>query len=154
MAALNDNIRAISDRLAEAIAGTGGVIGLTALSDFHVRNAESYKEHGRVSPQATLDMHLDQYDYLRDLVGINHVGLGPDFVWGNEPPYHHVAEISLTFPPEASSLGPIRMVKDFENISQLPNLIRGLEGRGWSQEELDKVLGGNWLRVYEQVWGA
>jgi membrane dipeptidase len=38
--------------------------------------------HGPVSPQATLDMHLDQYDYLRKLIGSDHIGLGPDFVWG------------------------------------------------------------------------
>ncbi len=42
----------------------------------------------------------------------------------------------------------------FGDISQLPNLIRGLEELGWSASEIDKVLGGNWMRVYERIWGA
>jgi uncharacterized protein (DUF849 family) len=41
-----------------------------------------------------------------------------------------------------------------ENISRLGNLVAGLRQRGWSQDELRKVLGANWLRVYERVWGA
>ena len=45
-------------------------------------------------------------------------------------------------------------VKDFEDISQLPNLIVGLQKRGYTEEELDKLLGANWWRVHEQVWGA
>jgi microsomal dipeptidase-like Zn-dependent dipeptidase len=34
------------------------------------------------------------------------------------------------------------------------NVIQGLQARGWTQVELDKVLGANLLRVYERAWGA
>ena len=34
------------------------------------------------------------------------------------------------------------------------NVTVGLVARGWTEAEIGKVLGGNWLRVYEQVWGA
>ena len=40
----------------------------------------------------------------------------------------------------------------FEDITELPNLVAGLEGRGWTSTELDAVLGGNWMRVYRRVW--
>ncbi len=153
-AALNPNIRATTDRVLVAIAKTGGVVGVTAISDFHTRNRSNYQAHGRVSPQATLDLHLDQYDYLKKLIGIDHVGLGPDFVWGWGETFNSQPEKSVTFPPEALSEGPAVTVKDYENISKLPNLIRGLQGRGWSEPDLDKLLGGNWLRVYERVWGG
>jgi membrane dipeptidase len=155
-AAINSNMRCISDRLAAAIANTGGVIGVNALSDFHNRNAKSALIQGDESPQVTLDTHLDQYDYFKKLVGVEHIGLGPDFTWGTkfeaegEPP----ADVSLNWPYGESSRGRLLFVKGYENISQLPNLIKGLKGRGWSEAELDKVLGGNWLRVYERVWGA
>lgn len=151
-AGLNPNPRCISDRLAEAIAETGGVIGITTLSDFHNLNAKTIPPNGAKIEQAPFDMHLDHYDYFKRLVGVDHVGLGTDFVWGRH--YDEKPWISVTFPPEASSPGQILTVKEFENISQLPNLISGLEGRGWSGSELDKVLGANWLRVYERVWGA
>jgi len=45
-------------------------------------------------------------------------------------------------------------VKGFEDIDELPNVTRGLIERGWSTGEIHKVLGENWLRVYEQVWGV
>jgi len=153
-AGLNANARAISDRLAEAIAGTGGVIGVTAVSDFHVRNPSNYKEHGARSPQASLEVHLDQYDYFKKLVGVDHIGLGPDFVWGWGDKWTHDNTQSLAFPPDSlGDGGPFEVVKDFEEISKLPNVENGLRDRGWKQDELDKLLGGNWMRVYKQVWG-
>jgi len=117
-AAINPNMRCISDRLAEAIAKTGGVIGVNALSDFHNRNAKSALIQGDQSPQVTLDKHLDQYDYFRKLVGVEHIGLGPDFTWGTkfetegEPP----AEVSLNWPYGESSRGQLLFVKGYENI--------------------------------------
>lgn len=152
--ALNANMRAVTDRLVEAIAGTGGVIGITAISDFLVRNPTSSKQHGPRSPRAQLPAYLDQVDYVRRLVGVDHVALGPDFVWGWGETYDHKPEDSMTFPPEALSTGPALTVEGFANISELPNVIAGLEKRGWPESDLDKLLGGNWLRVYERVWGA
>jgi membrane dipeptidase len=153
-AGLNPNIRATSDRVLEGIAATGGVVGVTAISDFHVRSRNTWKVHGTVSPQATLDLHLDQYDYLKKLIGVDHIGLGPDFVWGWGETFNSQPETSVSFPSEALSAGPVITVKDFENISKLPNLAAGLRRRGWSSSDVDKVFGGNWIRVYEKVWGA
>ncbi len=154
VAAINPNPRATSDRVFEAIAATGGMVGLTAISDFHTRSRKTYQAHGPVSPQATLDLHLDQYDYLKKLIGVDHIGLGPDFVWGWGETFNSQPATSVTFPPEALSAGPAVTVRDFENISKLPNMVAGLRRRGWSQTDLDKVLGGNWIRVYERAWGG
>lgn len=66
--ALADNPRNISDRLTEAIAGTGGVIGLTPISDLNVRTRNDVAV--RRMPRVNLDTHLNQYDYLKRLVGI------------------------------------------------------------------------------------
>jgi membrane dipeptidase len=155
-AAINPNMRCISDRLAVAIANTGGVIGINALSDFHNRNAKSALIQGDQSPQVSLDKHLDQYDYFKKLVGVEHIGLGPDFEFGTQwsTQGEPSADVSLNWPYGESSVGGLLYIKDYENISKLPNLIRGLRGRGWTQPELDKLLGENWLRVYERVWGA
>ncbi|MDC0004338.1 dipeptidase [Porticoccaceae bacterium] len=157
MAGINPNLRATSDRVCEGIARTGGVIGITSISDFHTRSIKNYKQHGTQSPQATLDQHLDQYDYLKKLVGIDHVGLGPDFVCGSEEAFTNLLQNlddSLNFPPEMLSEGSIKLVDGYKDISEVGNVIKGLKNRGWSQKELSKLLGGNWLRVYKQVWGA
>lgn len=151
--ALNDNPRCSSDRLIEAIAKTGGVIGLSAFNDFHARTAS----HAKVprTPQVGLDRHLDQFDYLKRLVGVDHIGIGPDFIEGRNDPGPLSAEDVILMAPEAYSQEmPWFYVKGFENIGELPNVTQGLLGRGWSAAEVRKVLGENWLRVYEQAWGA
>jgi membrane dipeptidase len=149
--ALNDNPRNISDRLIEAIAKTGGVIGLTGFSDFHVRSRnDANLPH---TPQANLDKHLDQYDYLKKLVGVDHIGLGPDFMTGRVDLDAMGMDREL-WPADVYSDWPWYMVKDFETIVELPKVAQGLLNRGWSAADVRKVLGENWLRVYEKVWGA
>lgn len=154
MAALNPNVRAISDKLAEAIANTGGVIGITAISDFLVRSKASLEKYPDRSPRAQLDTFLDQYDHLKKLVGIDHVGLGPDFIWGWSEFLPHNPVDEVIFPTESLGEGVAQTVEGFEDISELPNLVFGLLDRGWSNADLDKLLGLNWLRVYREVWGA
>lgn len=154
VAALNPNPRATSDRTLEAIAKTGGVVGITAISDFHMRSGADVAKHEPRSPQATLDRHLDEYDYLKRLIGVDHIALGTDFIWGWGNSYEHTAADNMVFPAETMSDGPSQVVRDFENISKLGNVERGLSKRGWSRAELDKLVGANWLRVYRSVWGA
>ena len=147
---LMDNPRNISDRLIEAIAGTGGVIGLTAFSDFHTRPQKDAAVAR--SPQATLDKHLDQYDYLKKLVGVDHIGLGPDFMTGRSDMDAMGLKRDM-WPADVYSDWPWYMVKDFETIIELPKVTQGLLDRGWSPADVRKVLGENWLRVYAKVWG-
>jgi membrane dipeptidase len=117
------------------------------VNDFHVRgNGET----GKV-PHVGIDEHIDQYEYIRKRVGIDHVGMGTDFVDGMPIPYGGGINKDI-IPPEMID-EPWRFVKGFESIAELPNLIAGFRRRGWKQEEIDKVMGHNWLRVYQQVWG-
>ena len=80
---------------------------------------------------ATLDMLLDHVDHIVRVAGIDHVGLGSDFDGFGGP----------------SPAG-------LEDVGQVPNLTAGLLARGYSPEEVKKVLGGNWLRVIRQVMGG
>jgi membrane dipeptidase len=168
---LNDNPRCTSDKVLEAIARTGGVIGITAFNDFHARPRTAAGVLR--TPQVGLEKHLDQYDYLKKLVGVDHVGLGPDFTFGGtkptpvptraesaDAPEERIPDRNANgseqyASPEAYSIRrPWLYVKGFERISELPNVTRGLIQRGWSTAEIKKVLGENWLRVYEKVWGG
>jgi membrane dipeptidase len=145
IASLNDNPRATSDRVLEAVAKSGGVIGLTAINDFINRSRAMARL--AETPWAGVDRLLDQYDYLRKRLGAEHLGLGPDFTEGLSP-----QRDERMFPPESIDKGPRRFVKGFESIAELPNLVRGLKDRGWAELEIRQVLGENWLRVYEKVW--
>jgi len=149
--ALMDNPRNISDRLIEAIAKTGGVVGLTSVSDFHARSRnDANVPH---SPQAGLDKHFDHYDHLKKLVGVDHIGMGPDFMTGRVD-LDAMGMDRERWPADVYSDWPWNMVKDFETIVELPKVTQGLLDRGWNEADVRKVLGENWLRVYEKAWGG
>jgi membrane dipeptidase len=148
VAAIANNYRCVSDRVIDAIAGTGGVIGITAVNDFHVR---ARGNTGPV-PHVGIDAHIDQYDYIKKRVGVDHVGMGTDFVDGMPIPYGGGVNSEIIVPDMVGE--PWLFVKGFESIAEFPNLVAGFKRRGWTAEEIDKAMGGNWLRVYQRVWGA
>jgi len=77
---------------------------------------------------ADLDHVLAHLDYMVRLIGEDHVGLGSDFD-------------GITTPP--TRLG---------HVGCLPNLTEGMLMRGYSAERIEKILGGNWARVFGAVW--
>ncbi len=150
--ALNDNPRCNSDKMIEAIARTGGVVGITAFSDFMARNPGN--SHLMNTPQVGLDKYLDQFDYVKKLVGVEHVGISPDNVCdGGAKPCPWATQNRLVMAPEAYS-EIWTWAKGFESMEELPNVVKGFISRGWTTRDIRKVLGENWLRVYEKAWGA
>ena len=148
--ALANSSRNLSDKTVEAIAKTGGVIGTPAINDFLVRGREM--AHMPESPWGSVDNFIAHVEHVRDLVGPDHVGIGTDFTTRPGNPTGQMRDRAL-FGPETMDEGPRRFVKGFENVSELPNVVRALEEREWPEEHVQKFLGGNWLRVYQQVWG-
>jgi membrane dipeptidase len=84
-------------------------------------------EHGPF-PLASLDDVLDQIEYVVDLAGIDHVGIGSDF-----------DGVGDTLP-----IG-------LEDVSTYPNLIQGLFERGYDEADIRRILGENLLRVWAEV---
>ncbi|WP_336775738.1 dipeptidase [Paenibacillus sp. MMO-58] len=137
--------RCKSDAELRAIAATGGVIGVFAMPWF---------VHG--DPQATtIDHVLDHIDYIVRLIGVDHVGIGTDWPmsdvdWSLVYFKEHIAP-KLGF---AKGDGPsTELVAGLEQYGLFINFTRGLVARGYSDEEVSKIIGGNWLRIFEQVWG-
>jgi membrane dipeptidase len=46
------------------------------------------------------------------------------------------------------------MPKGLERLSDFPNLTAAMQRRGWTPSRIRKVLGGNWLRLFREVWRA
>ncbi len=152
--ALNDNPRCTSDRVIAGIASTGGVFGVNAVDAFM---SWGYKDVGKdpvkdVPPQVTVSRYVDEFDYLMKLVGPDHIGLGPDFTHGLTG-FAVDPKTSFQFPLEMTyKQYPIRYAKGFEDITQLSNVSAEMRKRGYSAENIDKILGGNWMRVYRAAW--
>ncbi|MFB6242517.1 MAG: dipeptidase [Halobaculum sp.] len=127
--------RGTSDEVFEAIADTGGVIGL--LSSTHLPDIESYMEH---------------FEYIVDLVGIEHVAFGPDVLYGDHTELLRVLAASQGMELPDSTLESA-YVDGLENPTEAwINIPRWLVTNGYSDEEIRMVLGENVLRALETVW--
>ena len=87
-------------------------------------NAQRIARLGRLP----LSRLLDHFDHAVKVAGVDHVGLGSDFDGADDQ-----------FP------------EGMEDMSKIPNLVRGLMERGYSDENILKILGGNTLRVMREV---
>jgi membrane dipeptidase len=88
------------------------------------------------------------------MVGIDHVGVGTDADFDPDTFCAHLeqARFELTFPGFLGDYGLEKHVEGFQSWSEWINVTRGLLERGYSEEDAKKVLGGNFLRVFQQVW--
>ncbi len=142
--------RNMDDKMIKALAKNGGVIQINFGSAFVVSAANqwglqrdgAFKASGQTDkdaftaeykkqnpyPFASLEKVLDHIDYVKKLVGIDYVGIGSDF----------------------DGVGD-SLPEQLKDVSMYPNLIRGLLERGYTQQEIEKVLSGNTLRVWRAV---
>lgn len=102
-------------------------------------------------PRATLADYLAMIDYLVNLVGIDHVGLGPDFM--EEMPREIALQALQGLSAETQELFfHVPPTEGFESISAFANVTAGLLAGAYQPAEIRKILGGNWLRLYTAVW--
>lgn len=153
--ALNDNPRCSPDSVIEGVARTGGLMGVAALSAFMTwgREDAARAETGPFPPPATLSRYVDEFDYLKKLVGVDHIALGADFVspgsGGGDPAQ------DFQYPPEMMYKSTeIEFAVGFSSVSGLGNLRAEMQRRGYSAEEIARILGGNWMRVFREAWNA
>jgi membrane dipeptidase len=95
---------------------------------------------------------MDHFEYVKDLVGIEHVTFGPDANWGDHVGLHTWFGKDLSIYPDWVNLD-IDYVEGLENPNEAwTNIVRWLVKEGYSDEEIRMVTGENTLRVLEQVW--
>jgi membrane dipeptidase len=159
-AALDDNPRNVSDRLIEGIAKTGGLIGVNATNCFLVwsRADARHADTGPFPALASISRYVDMIDYIVGLVGVDYVGIGPDWTIGNPPDHTPPPDPrkSFYFGPEFQYNQPdgIQYVSDFNTVSDLPVLAAELGRHGYSATDIAKIMGGNWMRVFRQAWNS
>jgi len=140
-----DHARGKSDEELRAIAGTGGVIGVVTVPFFLASG-----------PSVTINAMLDHIEYVAEVAGVDHVCVGTD--WPMQLPEWMLSEIlqpifaDTGFRPEDGLVATQHMI-GFDDYRDFPNITRGLVGRGWSDDDIAKVLGKNFLRVMEAVCG-
>jgi membrane dipeptidase len=142
-----------TDEALKALVAKGGVAGVNAETNF----ISTWKD-------TTLFDYLDIVDYMINLIGIDHVGIGCDFTTGQTQEWFRwlftgrnidmVPEYPKEFRIEDE--GETRVAhypKEFQTAADFPNLTRALLDRGYSERDIKKIMGENFLRLFQEVWG-
>jgi len=148
--------RNMNDQMIVRLASNGGVIMITFLSNYvsdgfrkwvnELRSAaetlrekyadeplkaeaavRSWREANPAPPNATLDELADHFDHVRDLIGVDHLGIGSDFD------------------------GTTFLADGVQDVTGFPVLLGELLSRGYSQEDIKKIAGLNVLRVMDEA---
>ncbi len=133
------------DAVIQACAAAGGVCGIEAAP-----HTTLTPQH----PQHSIDSIMEHVAYCIDLVGIDHVTLGPDTLFGDHVGLHHAFDAQLSIGEET---GPAYEEVPFVNGIESPaeallNGTRWLVVHGFGDDDIAKLIGGNTARVLQQVW--
>jgi len=141
--AIAGTIRTQKDETIKALAEKGGVMGQGAFSLLVKKNPSVTRP--------TVEGFLDHIDYVVDLVGVDHIGIGLDISEGQ--PMEHYEGVKRSFPELREGMTPETWVaQGLSSISNLPNITKGLVARGYFDQEILKILGENFLNLFERVW--
>ena len=149
--ALHDHPRNTSDETIRAVAAKGGVVGIYFMPFLTADG----KPKG-----SDLIAHVE---HVAKVAGEDHVGIGTD---NGVLPITLDAETKrridewqaqrikqgIASPGEA--VGVYTLVADYNSVDRYRRFVRDLEKRGWTQARLEKLMGGNFLRVYREAWAG
>lgn len=143
--------RNITDEQIKAVAATGGLVGAVGFPAFV-----------SAAPKPSLDEFINHIDYMVQLIGIDHVALGIDYYGGQHPIANEAVAAAMyksaidsgrwsakAYPPP-----PYYYPAGIETPEGFPNLTQRLVERGYKADDVRKIMGGNWVRVFREVWGS
>jgi membrane dipeptidase len=149
--ALIDHPRNTNDDTIRAVANKGGVVGVYFMpylaADSHAKGADV----------------IAHVEHVAKIAGEDHVGIGTDN--GPLPSLLDAAtkakldenqrqriKLGIAAPGEAVGIYPL--VEDYNSVDRYRRFVSDLQKRGWSEARLEKLMGGNFLRVYREAWGG
>ena len=127
--ALTDHSRNLDDEMLLALKDNGGVIQTVAFGTYVSELRRAHWASGgdfADAPPATISDFVDHIDYMVEKIGIDHVGISSDFDGGGG-------------------------IVGWEDASETMNVTDALRERGYSEQEIQKLWGGNLLRVLDKV---
>ena len=142
--------RLAPDDVLKACADKGGIIGVEAAP--HATLTTTHRVH-------TIDAVMAHFEYIKNLVGIDHVSFGPDTVYGDHVGLHRLYTNHPSLKASKTNASPgmeyeeVSYVKGMENPTECAsNIVRWLVKHNYTNEDIAKVIGGNTLRLLNDVW--
>ena len=132
--------RNLTDEMIKNCAAKGGVVCL---------NAHGFVCHKEVGVQGTLEDYMAHFEYLGKLVGPEHMGIGTDIYEYYTKQYWECKTKLLYNSPW---MFETVFNRDVQRVDQYINITRGLVALGFSDDDIQKILGGSLMRVFKEVW--
>lgn len=153
--ALVPNPRNADDEQIRACIGRGGVVGLVSWGPLVMKPDTTHRP--------TLDDYIDHIDHVAQMAGnADHVGMGTDISIGTYPLHVHDPFGAPAYPVftqrynehvTADIRSRERNIEGFDDYAQIVDVADRLQARGYSAEDVRKILGENFLRVFGEVFG-
>jgi len=136
--------RCKTDEAILRMAATGGVMGITGVRNF-VKGDEP----------TTVEHYIDHFDHVRDLVGVEHVGIGSDIdLQGyDDMPAEAYAALKANYKGSYAFRDKID-IDEIAHPKRMFDVTEGLIRRGYTDEHIRGILGGNFQRVLGEIWGG
>jgi len=141
-----DTPRMKPDHVLRAIAGTGGVIGMSAAP--HTTLSAAHPRH-------SIESVMDHFRYCVDLVGIDHVAFGPDTLYGDHVQLHRIFAdlLGIARAMRGPEFEPVAYVDGLENPTEnFANICGWLVQHGFDDPAVRAVIGGNVYRALQSIW--
>jgi membrane dipeptidase len=139
---LKDHPRNKSDEELRFIADHGGFVGVTMFAPFLKNGIHS-----------TIDDYVEAIAYIFDLVGEDQIGIGTDFTQGHGQPFFEWLTHDKGYARRLTNFGEIINPEGIRTLGEFPNLTEALLRHGFSETQVRKIMGENWLRILGEVWG-
>jgi membrane dipeptidase len=143
-ALIPNGLRASTDEAIKKLAAKGGVMGITDIA-FMVNATEP----------VTVEDVVNHFDHVRDLVGIEHVGVGSDAGIESNDLGSAAAKDMLNKADKRYHVhGEYEIVKGMQGPTRMYELVAALVRRRYTDEQIRLVIGGNWARVLKEIFQA
>ena len=140
---LKQHPRNKSDEDLRFIADHGGFIGVTMFTPFLKRGGDS-----------NVDDYIEAIDYIINIAGEEKVGIGTDFTQGHDDSFFKWITQDKGYARTLTEFGEIKFPDGFATIGDFPNLTAAMARAGWSESRICNILGLNWMRLLDEVWGC
>ena len=136
--------RTKTDEAIRAMAATGGVMGITGVRMF-VKDREP----------TTVEDYIDHFDHVRDLIGVEHLGVGSDVdLHGyDDMPTDEYESLKAAYKDSYAFRDKID-IEGVDHPKRMFDLTEALIRRGYTDEHIRGILGGNFQRVLGEIWEA
>ncbi len=139
---LKEHPRNRSDEELKYIADNGGFVGVTMFTPFL-----------RAGVNATVDDYVEAIQYIYNIVGEDAIGIGTDFTQGHGQDFFEYLTHDKGYARRLTRFGEIINPKGIRTVGEFPNLTEALLRNGFSETQVRKIMGDNWVNLLKEVWG-